>query len=135
MEGGIVWCMRHVWYRWCRWVLKERAELHCNHDYKEESGKRCLNKCESKEASKKETFNSPTDLRILSHFTSSIIDRMSYKVTKDLFSKACKRARLEHCYGRSRPAYSTTHLNFKIDLFARTLLFIFPTVNIHLDAV
>ena len=50
MEGGIVWSMRYAWYRWFGWFLKLRAELHCNHNDKDEGSKRSLNKCESKEA-------------------------------------------------------------------------------------
>lgn len=38
---------------------------------------------------RKRKIDSPTDLRILSHFTSSTSDRRSYKVTRDLLSMAC----------------------------------------------
>jgi hypothetical protein len=43
-----VWSMRHARFRWCGWFLGLRAELHCNHNYKEEGGKRSLDRCESK---------------------------------------------------------------------------------------
>jgi hypothetical protein len=87
--------MRHARFRWCGWFRGLRAELHCNHDYKEEGGKRSLYRCESEESSRTAKSNSPTDLRMLSHFTSSISDRRSYKVTRDLFSKAYKQGRME----------------------------------------
>ena len=95
MEWGAVWSMRHARFRWCGWFLGLRAELHCNHNYKEEGGKRSLDRCESEESSRTAKTNSPTDLRILSHFTSSISDRRSYKVTRDLFSKAYNQERME----------------------------------------
>ena len=106
MERGVVRGMGHARHWWWGWFLGLRTELHCNHNYKEEGGERSLNKCEYRDSSKKEIFDSPTDLRILSHFTSSISDLRSYKVTRDLFSMAYKREHMEHCYGRREPAYS-----------------------------
>lgn len=35
----------------------------------------------------------------------------------------------------SGQAYFTTHLNLKVDLFARAFFFIFSTIHIHLNAV
>jgi hypothetical protein len=87
--------MRHARFRWRGWFLGLRAELHCNHNYKEEGGKRSLDGRESEVSSRTAKSNLPTDLRILSHFTSSISDRRSYKVTRDLFSKAYKQERIK----------------------------------------
>lgn len=98
IEGGAVWSVRRVRSRWCGWFLGLRAELHCNHNYQEEGGKRSLGWCESEESSRKVRPNSPTDLRILSHFTSSTSDRRSYKVTRDLFSNAYNEERMGRSY-------------------------------------
>lgn len=95
MKRGAVWSMRHARFWRCGWFVGLRAELHCNHNYKEEGGKRSLDRCESEKSSRTAKSNSPTDLRILSHFTSSISDRRSYKVTRDLFSKAYEQEHME----------------------------------------
>jgi hypothetical protein len=81
------------------------------------------------------TFDSPTDLRMLSHFTSSTPDRKSYTVTSDLFNKAYKRAGLERYHVRFLSGAFMTHLNLKVDLFACALFFILSTIDIHLDTV
>jgi len=72
---------------------------------------------------------------MLSHFTSSTSDRKSYKVTSDLFSKAYKRAGMERYHVRFLSGVFTTHLNLKVDFFACAFLFIFSTLDIHLDTV
>ena len=102
MERGVVRGMGHARHWWWGWFLGLRTELHCNHNYKEEGGERSLNKCEYRDSSKKEIFDSPTDLRILSHFTSSTPDRRSYKVTSDLLSKAYRRASMGRYHARFR---------------------------------
>ena len=135
MEGGCVWSVRHARFRWCGWFSGLRAELHCNHNYKEEGGERSLDRCESEESSRTAKSNSPTDLRMLSHFTSSISDRRSYKVTRDLFSKAYKAGTYGTLILGTQASPFTTHLDLNVDFLACTLLFISPTVDIHLDPV
>lgn len=112
-----------------------RAELQCDHDHENESGESSLKKCEwSSPSVYGATFDSPTDLRMLSHFTSSTPDRRSYKVTSDLLSKAYRRV-WDVTMHVSGQVYLTTHLNLKVDLFACAFFFIFSTIDIHLDAV
>lgn len=114
-----------------------RAELHCNHNHEKESGERSLKKKVNKALHQYmgQTLDSPTDLRMLSHFTSSTSDRKSYKVTSDLFSKAYERASVGRYHVRFLSGLFPTHLNLKVDLFACAFHFIFSTVDIHLDTV